>query len=188
MDKGNKKESNKERKEEKAKLGRPSKYTPENTKLVYKLSLLGATDAEMADIFNVSIATINNWKIDHPSFLESIKRGKIEADANVAKSLYKRANGYKKKTTKLFVIDGQVVEHEVMEHHLPDVAAANIWLKNRRGKVNPEKGQKWAERQEIDHTTKGDKLPGPAIDLSKLSDETLEQIEKELLADNDADN
>ena len=37
-----------------------------------KLCLLG-TDAELADFFEVSESTINNWKFDYPEFSESIK-------------------------------------------------------------------------------------------------------------------
>lgn len=31
--------------------------------------------------FEVTEATITNWKTDHPDFLQSIKKGKNEADA-----------------------------------------------------------------------------------------------------------
>lgn len=49
--------------------------------MMSKLCLLGATDKELGDFFNVTEQTINNWKKDFPSFFESIKRGKIDADA-----------------------------------------------------------------------------------------------------------
>ena len=57
--------------------GRPTNYKKEYDEQAYKLCLLGATDKEMADFFNVKEQTINNWKKNHPSFFESIKRGKI---------------------------------------------------------------------------------------------------------------
>jgi hypothetical protein len=41
------------------------------------------SSAELAQFFEVSEATITNWKTDHPDFLQSIKKGKDEADARV---------------------------------------------------------------------------------------------------------
>lgn len=80
--------------EEKKENGRPAKYKEEYDEQVRKLCLLGATDKELADFFNVCEATINNWKNKHPSFLESIKKGKHVADATVAEKLFHRATGY----------------------------------------------------------------------------------------------
>ena len=74
--------------------GRPSDYRDEFPELAYKLCLLGAIDRELADFFEVSEQTINAWKEAHPEFLESLKRGKRYADANVADRLYRRATGY----------------------------------------------------------------------------------------------
>jgi hypothetical protein len=42
--------------------GRPTKYQPEFAEQAYKLCLLGATDPEMADFFEVCVATVQNWK------------------------------------------------------------------------------------------------------------------------------
>ena len=73
------------------KVGRPTAYKKEYAEQAMSLCLLGATDQEMADFFSVSEQTINTWKGKHPSFLESIRKGKIEADANVAVRLYEKA-------------------------------------------------------------------------------------------------
>ena len=66
-----------------------------------KLCLLGATDKELAEFFSVSEQTLNKWKKDYPEFLESLKKGKNIADANVASRLYNRAIGYSCKATKI---------------------------------------------------------------------------------------
>ena len=92
--------------------GQPTKYRPEMNEQAAKLCRLGATDAEMADFFDVTEQTINNWKSDHPDFFESIKRGKVLADAEVANSLYNRALG--------------------STDYPPDTTACIFWLKNRR--------------------------------------------------------
>ncbi len=39
------------------------------------------TDEELGQFFGVCERTINNWKTAHPQFLQSIKRGKVIADA-----------------------------------------------------------------------------------------------------------
>ncbi len=80
--------------------GRPTKYKEEYAVQVYNYALLGATDEDLARIFDVCIATIQNWKIDYPEFVDTIKKGKDEADGQVVKSLYQRALGYTIKETK----------------------------------------------------------------------------------------
>jgi hypothetical protein len=133
--------------------GRPTKYKPEYNKQVYKLALLGATDKEFADFFDVTEQTINNWKEKEPEFFESIKKGKIKADAKVAKSLYKRALGYKYTEKKTEEVDDETTKITWTDKEVvADVAAINIWLKNRRGRVDPEEGQKWADKHEFVHS------------------------------------
>ena len=123
--------------------GRPTNYKKEYDEQAYKLCLLGATDKEMADFFNVKEQTINNWKKDHPVFFESIKRGKIIADANVAERLYTRAIGYEQETDKIFQFQGEPVIVPTIEHIPPDTGAAIFWLKNR-------KKDQWRDKQDMD--------------------------------------
>ena len=122
--------------------GRPTDYKAEYNEQVFKLCLLGATDKELGEFFGVCEATINNWKLEHPAFLESLKRGKKVADAEVAEKLYQRALGYEHPETKVFCHEGDITEHEVTKHYPPDTAAAFIWLKNRAG---------WKDKQEHEH-------------------------------------
>ena len=131
--------------EKKNNSGRPSDYKPEYTEQVYKLCLLGAIDKDLADFFEVEESTINNWKHDFPEFLESIKKGKRKADANVAERLYKKAMGYQHKEDKIFQYEGQPVIVPTMKKYAPDTTAAIFWLKNRQPKA-------WREKQEIKHS------------------------------------
>lgn len=55
-------------------MARPTKYQEAYAEQARKLCLLGYTDAELADFFEVSESTINKWKLDYPEFSESIKR------------------------------------------------------------------------------------------------------------------
>jgi len=61
---------------EKNKVGRPTDYKVEYNEQVYKLCLLGATDVELANFFNVNEDTIYEWKKKYTEFSESIKKGK----------------------------------------------------------------------------------------------------------------
>ena len=126
-------------------VGRPSKYKEEYAEQVYKLCLLGATDKELADFFEVSEQTVNTWKKDYPEFLESIKRGKNIADATVAEKLYHRAIGYEHPEDKIFCNQGEEVIVPTVKHYAPDPTAAIFWLKNRQP-------AKWRDKQEQEVT------------------------------------
>jgi hypothetical protein len=123
-----------------AKKGRKTKYHKEYDKQVYKLCLLNATDAQIADYFGVSESTLNLWKLKHKDFSESIKDGKIRADAEVAKSLHSRAVGYSHPDVHISNYQGDITITEITKHYPPDTAAAFIWLKNRQG---------WTDKKDI---------------------------------------
>lgn len=73
--------------------GRPSAYKAEYEKQAYQLCLLGYTDKNLADFFGVAESTINNWKLEHPEFMESLKEGKAQSDVEVEQSLREKAVG-----------------------------------------------------------------------------------------------
>lgn len=126
--------------------GRPSDYKDEYTELAYNYCLLGATDADLGNFFGVSETTINNWKKDHPEFLESLKRGKQQADAQVAKSLFQRATGYSHPETKIATTEGRITDSQEFEkHYAPDPTAAIFWLKNRQPEL-------WRDKQQTEHS------------------------------------
>lgn len=125
--------------------GRPTKYEPSFNKQVVKLCRLGATDKEIADFFNVCEKTINNWKTDYPEFLQSIKKGKIEADMKVANSLFKRATGYEHKEDKIFNANGEPLIVPTIKHYPPDPTAIIFWLKNRQPNT-------WRDKKDFDIT------------------------------------
>lgn len=122
--------------------GRPSKYREEFDTQAYKLCLLGATDAQLADFFGVSTQTINSWKNKHPTFLDALNAGKHEADAKVAESLYHRALGYSHKDVSISNYRGQVTITPITKHYPPDTTACIFWLKNRDR-------EHWRDRHEV---------------------------------------
>lgn len=130
-------------------MARPSKYKQEYADQAYKLCLLGATDKELADFFGTTEQSINAWKGKYSEFFESIKRGKDDADAKIAQSLYHRAKGYKHEAVKILQHNGEVIQVPYTEHYPPDTTACIFWLKNRQPKL-------WRDKQEHEVTVKGD--------------------------------
>lgn len=134
-------------------MGRPSKYKTEFVKQAFKLAELGATDKQIADFFNVTEQTLNNWKEKHPNFFESLKAGKQSIDDAVERSLFQRAlGGYTLRETKrryAVTVDEDGNEsrtqsaEEVIEKNIgPDTTACIFWLKNRRP-------DDWRDKREI---------------------------------------
>ena len=140
--------------------GRPSDYRAEFARQAYHHCLLGATDEQLGDLFEVSKQTINTWKQKHPKFLASIKEGKVHADQQVAASLFKRATGFSHKAVKIFSSEGTSFEHEYEEYYPPDTGAAAFWLKNRQPK-------NWRDKPEISVVVNNDLQ----VDLSKPVEE-----------------
>lgn len=133
-------------------------YKPEYADMAHKISLLGATDAELAACIGVSETTINTWKRDHIEFFEAQTRGKMVADANVAEKLYHRALGYSHNAVKIFQVDGAPLIVPYTEHYPPDTPAASLWLRNRQP-------AKWRDKQ--DHEVTG-KDGAPLVEPDRL--------------------
>ncbi|WP_437396638.1 terminase [Flagellimonas lutimaris] len=134
--------------------GRNSSFKPEYADTAYKLCLLGATDKEMANFFNVSETTINNWKKNHQEFSLAQRKGKMVADAEVAERLYQRAVGYEyeERREQLDPNTKKLVKITTIKKHVvPDVSAQLTWLKNRQP-------NKWRDSKNIDHTARGEKI------------------------------
>lgn len=127
-------------------MARPSNFKTEYIDLAYKYALLGITDAQLAEYFEVSERTLNTWKDKHPEFLQSLKAGKDVADAQVADKLFTRAMGYTYTEKKVVKVDGKIKEEVTIEKQVPpDTTAQIFWLKNRQS-------ANWRDKQEVEHT------------------------------------
>lgn len=128
--------------------GRPTKYLPAYVVLAEYMAKVGATDAQMAEAFEVSVETFYTWKDQHPDFLEAIKRGKEDPDGKVERSLFQMATGYTYETEKALVVsDGQgagshIEKVLVRETIPPNPTSMIFWLKNRKPK-------EWRDKQEV---------------------------------------
>jgi hypothetical protein len=145
-----------ESQEEPNKGGRPTKYKEAFNDQVFEMALLGLSDSQMANIIGVTEQTLNNWKLEHPKFFESLTQGKESADAKVAKAMYKRALGLtiiEEALTK----DGQIVQ--LRKELPPDTPAAKHWLANRQRKLWANNGESTMYTNEplIIIRTEGDK-------------------------------
>lgn len=111
-----------------------SLYRDGMAEMAYKLCLLGATDDDLADAFDVDKTTINDWINRGDSFCDAVRSGREVADANVAKALYKRAIGYSHPSVKIFYDrdTGEVIEVPYTEYYPPDTAAIQFWLRCRQ--------------------------------------------------------
>jgi hypothetical protein len=127
--------------EERRKVGRPTEYSLLFSRLAEKFCLLGATDDQIAECLSISVRTLNNWKRDHPEFMQSIKRGKEFADARVADALYRRAVGYECSEFVVGKLHGRMEVMPIPKHIPPDPGAAIFWLKNRQPHL-------WGDRRE----------------------------------------
>lgn len=128
-----------------APVGRPTKWKPEYVSLAYKLCLMGATDARLAELLDVNQDTVHEWKKVYPEFSESIKAGREIADAEIATALYHRAKGYSHPEVDIRVVQNTIVKTPLIKHYPPDTAAASLWLRNRQG-------GSWREKQEVEHS------------------------------------
>jgi hypothetical protein len=165
------------------KSGRYDTFKKEYCDLARNYCLLGAIDDDLAKFFDVCVATIQNWKLKHPEFVEAIREGKEVADAKVAESLFNRACGYEHPDTHFSVVsDGQgcgshVEGTETVKRYPPDSTACIFWLKNRRP-------DRWTDKKDIE--AKVDMHN--SVNYDKISKEDREKIaeilEKEV--DNDA--
>lgn len=151
-------------------MARPTKYKAEYAEQALKLCRLGATDAEIANFFEVTESTVNKWKLDHPAFSESMKKGKEFSDAEVADRLFKRATGYSHPDVDIRVVGNEIVQTPLVKHYPPDTGAAIFWLKNRqRGK--------WRDKVEVDNTSSDGSMSPTA---PTMTEEQLDRLARKI--------
>jgi hypothetical protein len=113
----------------KKKAGQPTKYKEGFNDQAYTACLAGFTDKQIAKLLGVKEATINNWKIEHPKFFESIKKGKAAFDDGlVENALLQSAKGFERDS----------------KYYPPVPTSIIFWLKNRQP-------DKWRDKHDIEH-------------------------------------
>lgn len=152
-----------------AKRGRPSTYRAIYAEQVQAFCLLGADDKKLAELFEISEATLNTWKKRHPAFRQAIKNGKDIPDAVVASALYKSAIGGHVISEDRAVSDGKggTVVVTLKKQLAPEVQAQGFWLKNRQPKL-------WKDKIELKEEINLNVFP-PREVLQELYDASLKR-------------
>lgn len=148
---------------------RTTAWNEDRPRQVYKLALLGATDRQIADVMGVSVQIVDYWKRTVPVFLQALNSGKLEADAEVAHSLYKRAHGFWFVETIVHMYQGKIIKTKINKYVVPDSWAANKWLSIRQR-------EKWAEVKKIEGTLTNINIQ--KVDLGALTEQELLILKK----------
>jgi len=146
----------------------PLKFRDEYIHMAYHLALLGATDQQMADIFQVNRQTINLWKRTRVEFSDALKKGKTEADAKVAYSFYQNCLDRYVEEEEAKVVGGVVEVVKVKKFVRGDKWAQFRWLQTRQRNLG------WSEAQNISITQTSTSVN---IDLKEMSFEELKFLE-----------
>lgn len=173
----------------KLKPGKPgpkSTYKEEIGQKAYLMALYGMTEAEMAGVLGVGINTWCKWKRDHAHLRENLERGKLPADLEVVRALFKRAVGYEypdlhwaSERREIYDANGRIVETKTKpvaipykRHMPPDMKAVQMWLSNRtKGRWTTVTHHKVEHSGEVLHRQQ-------QIDLSDFSTDELKVLKK----------
>lgn len=145
---------------EKMRPGAPGLYTEDHPAQAFKFCLLGCRDVDLADLFEVTVKTIGEWKVQYPEFREAILAGREEADANVVNAMYESALGFEHDEEKIMQHEGSVIRADTRKKYPPNIAAATLWLLNRQK-------QRWRDQRRVE-------VSGSlTLDMKELTDEEL---------------
>jgi DNA-binding XRE family transcriptional regulator len=130
-----------------ANFGRPSRFTDPVRDTCLRLAEEGKTNEEIAKAIGVSKKTFYLWKQNNGDFRDAIKERMDVATELVEIALFEKAVGYTRPAVKLFMHEGQVIEHHYIEHYAPCTTAQIFFLKNRKRDV-------WAVSDKLEVTAK----------------------------------
>lgn len=161
----------------KAKIGRPTKATPQALSKAITLAKEGKAIPEIAEALNIDYTTVTEWNKVNKPFSLALKGSRAKVDQKVAHKLLERAMGYETQEHSIEEItaNGQTaIRKKVIKKQVPpDVTAQIFWLKNRQ----PDEWQdrriwtnteanggmsfaEWAKHQEEKNAKEKDKTKG----------------------------
>ena len=129
-------------KKKKKKMGRPTKLTEKAKNAFRMMAEKGLTEKEMALCFDIDESTLTKWKQRNEKFFTSLKDWKLTADAQVEKSLFMRAKGFKIPSVHISNHQGDITQTVIQKYYPPETLAGIFWLKNRQP-------AKWRDRKEV---------------------------------------
>ena len=140
------------------------KYDPtRHPDAIAALARRGLTDDKIAHDLRISRKTLSEWKKRYIAVGDALKEGKVIADSQVEKALYRRACGYSYTERKVIRFPDGSNRSEITEKEVaPDTTAMIFWLKNRAPDT-------WrdVQRQEITGTE------GGPVQVRMMTDEEL---------------
>jgi transcriptional regulator with XRE-family HTH domain len=141
------------------------KYDPtRHPDAIGALARRGLTDEQIAKELRISKKTLSQWKKDHVAVREASKEGKVLADSEVEKALYRRACGYTYTEKKVIRLPDGSTRSEITEKEIaPDPTSMIYWLKNR----NP---AAWRDVQQREITGAGGG-PIQTQEIDRMTDE-----------------
>lgn len=111
--------------------GRPTSYAPDRARQARLIYQLGATDEQVAAVFDVHPDTLRRWRLRYSDFAEASRAGRAVADSRALLNLYRNAVGYDYTETRVFLRRGRAVPVEVTRHKHASTGAALQWLRVR---------------------------------------------------------
>lgn len=151
--------------------------------LIFRLKLLGLTDAEIAEHFGITYRSFQGWCGRYPEVEAALKAGGEDADARVAESLYARALGYSHPEEKIFCTKGgKVVRAETTKHYPPNEVACMMFLSNRQRFSG-----RWRHQASLDLSNSDGSLFRMFTAGAREADRTLEGRYRVIGTANDAD-
>ena len=109
------------------------KYDPaRHPDAIAALARRGLTQEQVAHDIGISWRTLTTWKKRYVAVDQALKEGKVIADGQVEKALYRRACGYTYTEKKVIRFPDGTNRSEITEKEVaPDTTAIIFWLKNR---------------------------------------------------------
>ena len=118
-----------------------------NLELVQALAMLGMTDKKVAETLNITPQKFNELKKQFPLIKAALRKGRVDASADVIKGLYKKATGFSVPEEKMFYSakHDKVIRRKTRKHFAPDTTAQIFWLKNQFPEL-------WRDKKEVETT------------------------------------
>lgn len=115
-------------------LPKQSTYRPEFAEEARKRALMRASDEDLAQHFDIPLATFNEWRATIPEFAEAVRYGRKMGDADVVDGLNQAAAGFSCEVVKIFrpfAASEEPIRAGYMQHRPPHTPAGIFWLINR---------------------------------------------------------
>ena len=112
----------------------PPTYRPHYAEEARKLALMRATDEDLAQHFDIPLATLNEWRATIPDFAEAVRYGRKMGDADVVDGLHQAASGFSCEVVKIFrpfAAGEEPIRAGTIQHRPPHTPACIFWLVNR---------------------------------------------------------